>query len=175
MELRIEELRHHYRVEHAVAEGAKNVLRLLGTSKVQDKKALSEVQLPHRAKYSQFIDSLIIAPQTPPSGCKCVLKSLSAAAPQAQSRLSEASQRLDLLKDSLDQRLAELPEDHPKASVIKEELALASSPAFSSRHGAPYLYNQYSTLSKPSPLTGTFTQYIMWQKPESHRLAPQVV
>lgn len=84
------------------------------------------------------------------SGCKCALNAL-----QAQSRLSEASQRLDLLRDSLDRRLADLPEDHPKASIIKEELVLASSPAFSSRHGAPYLHNQYSTLNKPSPLTGT--------------------
>ncbi|XP_048473811.1 serine/threonine-protein kinase N1 [Rhincodon typus] len=74
---------------------------------------------------------------------------------EAQSRLNESSEKVDLLKHSLEQRLNELPEDHPKGCIVKEELVMSSSPAFSNRNSTSYQQNQYSTLYKPSPLTGT--------------------
>ena len=43
LEERVEELRHRLRIEAAVVEGAKNVIRLLQSSRVADKKALQEV------------------------------------------------------------------------------------------------------------------------------------
>ena len=43
IERRIEELRHHLRIESACLEGAKNAIKLLQRVKVPDKKALNEV------------------------------------------------------------------------------------------------------------------------------------
>ena len=44
LELRTEELRHRLKVECAVVDGAKNVIKLLQSSKMSDKKALAEAQ-----------------------------------------------------------------------------------------------------------------------------------
>jgi hypothetical protein len=44
IEVRIEELRHRLRIEKAVHDGAKNVIRTLQSVKAVDKKALQEVQ-----------------------------------------------------------------------------------------------------------------------------------
>ncbi|XP_030669426.1 serine/threonine-protein kinase N2-like isoform X2 [Nomascus leucogenys] len=116
LELRMEELRRHVRIEFAVAEVAKNVMKLLGSGKVTERKALSE----------------------------------------AQARFNESSQKLDLLKYSLEQRLNELPKNHPKSSIIIEELSLvAASPTLSPGQSMISTQNQYSTPSKPAALTGT--------------------
>lgn len=45
LDLRVEELCHHAKIESAVAEGAKNVMKLLGSGKVTEKRAHSEVDI----------------------------------------------------------------------------------------------------------------------------------
>lgn len=52
LEERVEELRHRLRIEAAVVEGAKNVIRLLQSSKVADKKALQEVHFTTLSNFS---------------------------------------------------------------------------------------------------------------------------
>uniref|UniRef100_A0A8B9IBF4 protein kinase C n=1 Tax=Anser brachyrhynchus TaxID=132585 RepID=A0A8B9IBF4_9AVES len=115
VELRIEELRHHLRIEAAVAEGAKNVLKILGGSRVQDRKFLAE----------------------------------------AQGRLQESSQKIDLLRLSLEHQLSELSPDHPKRALIKQELVNTSS------LGAQHGIIQPTSVIKPTALTGTLEVRLM--------------
>ncbi|XP_048108798.1 serine/threonine-protein kinase N2 isoform X1 [Alosa alosa] len=119
LDLRLEELRHHFRIESALAEGARNVMKLL--DKVAEKKGHSE----------------------------------------AQAVLNDSSQKLDLLKYSLEQRLSELPKNHPKISEVKEELAMVVSPPLSPRQSIISTHTQYSTVAKPAALTGTLDVRLM--------------
>ncbi|XP_077096790.1 serine/threonine-protein kinase N2 isoform X1 [Siphateles boraxobius] len=122
LELRVEELRHHLKIEAAVAEGAKNVVKQLGVRKVQDRRALAE----------------------------------------AQARLQESSQKLDLLRLSLEQRLGDLPHDHPKQAAIKEELTVGSSPVVGlHRDRRRSSSSASSSLFKPSSLTGRLEVRLM--------------
>ncbi|KAM8872393.1 serine/threonine-protein kinase N2 [Synchiropus picturatus] len=121
LELRIAELMHHMKIEIAVAEGAKNVVKQLVERKIQDRRILAE----------------------------------------AQARMQESTQKVDLLRFSLETRLNELPTDHPKYAAIKEELVQATSPSHSAA-----LKKQPSTLSsssffKPASLTGRLEVCLM--------------
>lgn len=134
LELRVEELRHHLKIEAAVSEGAKNVVKQLGGRKVQDRRALAE----------------------------------------AQARLQESSQKLDLLRVSLERRLGELPPDHSKRAAIKEELTLGASPSVglqrerlhssvssSSSSSSSASSSRSSSFFKPASLTGRLEVRLM--------------
>ncbi|XP_060917045.1 serine/threonine-protein kinase N2 [Labrus mixtus] len=119
LELRVAELMHHMKIESAVAEGAKNVVRQLSGRKVQDRRILAE----------------------------------------AQARMEESSQKVDLLRLSLERRLSELPPDHPKHVEIREELTTGTSPLFGTpkkRSNGPSACPSSSSSSffKPASITG---------------------
>ena len=82
LEARIEELRHHLRIESACLDGAKNVMKLLQSAKVPDKKALQE----------------------------------------AHQNMYESSQKLDLIRHSLEMHRQQLPPESSIASDLKAEI-----------------------------------------------------
>ena len=83
--MRIENLRHHLRIESACLEGANNVIRLLQATKVPDKKALQE----------------------------------------AQQNMFESSQKLDLIRHSLEVHRQQLPsQDSDMAAELKMEIEM---------------------------------------------------
>lgn len=96
-------------------------------------------------------------------GAKNVVKQLSGRKIQdrrilaeAQARMEESSQKVDLLRLSLERRLSELPLDHPKRAAIKEELELVNSPSFGTpkRQSNSPSSSSSSSFFKPASLTG---------------------
>ncbi|XP_056875465.1 serine/threonine-protein kinase N2 [Takifugu flavidus] len=89
LELRLAELQHHIKIESAVVEGAKNVVKQLSGRKIQDRRIFAE----------------------------------------AQARMQESTQKVDLLRLSLERCSAELPRDHPIHCGLQEEASAAASPS----------------------------------------------
>ncbi|XP_072310219.1 serine/threonine-protein kinase N2 [Eucyclogobius newberryi] len=123
LELRVAELMHHLKIESAVADGAKNVVKQLGGRKIHDRRILAE----------------------------------------AQARMHESSQKVDLLRLSLERRLSELPQDHPKYAVIKQELASGFFSSLSSIKKQPHTPSSTcsSSFFKPASLTGRLEVCLM--------------
>uniref|UniRef100_A0A8C2Z9J2 protein kinase C n=1 Tax=Cyclopterus lumpus TaxID=8103 RepID=A0A8C2Z9J2_CYCLU len=118
LELRVADLVHHMKIESAVAEGARNVVKQLSGLKIQDRRILAE----------------------------------------AQARMQESSQKVDLLSLSLERRFSELPRDHPKHAAIKEELLLGTPPSCR----IPRKPSSSSSSSfKPASLTGRLEVCLM--------------
>uniref|UniRef100_H3CBN3 protein kinase C n=1 Tax=Tetraodon nigroviridis TaxID=99883 RepID=H3CBN3_TETNG len=116
LELRVAELLHHMKIESAVLEGAKNVVKQLSGRKFQDRRIFAE----------------------------------------AQARMQESSQKVDLLRLSLERCLAALPQDHPSRCALQEGLSAAASPSYGSPQkqcsAAPPTCT--SSFFRPASLTG---------------------
>ncbi|CAG2162638.1 unnamed protein product [Oppiella nova] len=119
LELRTEELRHRLKVECAVVDGAKNVIKLLQSSKVTDKKALQEAQ-SSLFESSQKVDVLRKGLDSSKVTDKKALQ-------EAQSSLFESSQKVDVLRKGLDVCRQQLPPGSPKSAALKLELESSQS------------------------------------------------
>lgn len=78
---------------------------------------------------------------------------------EAQARILESSQKVDLLRLSLEKRLAELPPDHPSCAAIKETLESGISPSYGTpkKQSGTALSSSSSSSSsffRPASLTG---------------------
>jgi len=118
LEERIEQLRHHLRIESACLEGAKNVLKILNASKSNDKKALQD----------------------------------------AQQNMSESSQKLDLIRHSLELVRQDLPEGSAKSQELKTEIesTVTMSPGSFNHTGDHYSTNTQSL--NPSRALASFSR-----------------
>ncbi|KAJ7410409.1 hypothetical protein WISP_108526 [Willisornis vidua] len=156
-------------IELKVKQGAENMIQMYSNGSSKDRKLLATAQQmlqDSKTKIEVIRMQILQAVQTNElafdngDGVERKYESLMSEC-HAQARFNESSQKLDLLKYSLEQRLNELPKNHPKSSIIIEELSLVSSPTLSPRQSVISTQNQYSTLSKPAALTGTLEVRLM--------------
>lgn len=77
---------------------------------------------------------------------------------QAQARMQESSQKVCLLRLSLEKRLSELPEEHPKHAAIEEVLMMGTSPSYGTpkKSFSSPPSSSSSLFFKPASLTGHF-------------------
>ncbi|KAG8512817.1 Serine/threonine-protein kinase N3 [Galemys pyrenaicus] len=140
-ELLVEELRRRLHVEAAVAEGAKNVVKLLGCGDVD-----CHVGGWEETGGTFCLDLIVGFPKWPE-----LLPTWPVYPLQAQAQLQESSQKLDLLRLALEQLLEGLPPAHPLRDRVAQELRSAAS-------GKP---QPSGALVKPTAMTGTLQVHLL--------------
>lgn len=118
-------------------------------------------------KSTKFISSTVIQAASVLVG---VASGVSAAADvllQAQTRMQESSQKVDLLRVSLERRLSELPPDHPRHAAVQEELSSLASPSRSTpRKPSSHSSSSSTTSTTPSSTFSSTTSSSLF-KPAS--------
>ncbi|CAB1317772.1 unnamed protein product, partial [Coregonus sp. 'balchen'] len=152
-------------IELKVKQGAENMIQMYSNGSSKDRKLLATAQqmLQDSKTKIEFIRMQILKGSQASElsfDNNDVMGETHTHLP-AQARFNESSQKLDLLKYSLEQRLSELPKNHPRSSSIVQELSLMASPALSPRSSIISTQNQYSTVAKPAALTGTLDVRLM--------------
>lgn len=87
-----------------------------------------------------------VDPALTPWGMPCVS--------QAQARMQESAQKVDLLRLSLERCVAELPRDHPSRWGLQEEPSVAASPSPQKPCGSLSSSSGTSSFFRPASLTG---------------------